>query len=127
LTGIPRDQLATRIKPNGAEPGDMMSPKEMGNALYTLRLIDRLPSEVILKGDRNQVINQMMQQAVGKYFSVSFSDGDGTTGHNVVARRTSNGIEVLDGQVNTTYDINRYPAKVLDVYPLDRTYNPALH
>jgi hypothetical protein len=131
ITGYTREQLATHVKANGVQPGEMMSYREMGDALFQLRLIDKVPSQVVIKGARNEVIEKMLQQPVGKNFSLSFSDSGvdvpGSTGHNVLAVRTANGIEIRDGQVNQTYNINQYPAKTLYAYPLERTYNPSLH
>lgn len=126
LTGKSREQLRTDVNANGVLPGEMMNTKEHGVGLFKLGLIDRPPTEVLISGTKNDVYAKMMEYPEGKYFSVTFSDAPGATGHNVVGLRTDKGIEILDGQVNRTYDIRQYPTINLDVYPIDHPQNPNL-
>jgi hypothetical protein len=68
----------------------------------------------------------MMDAPVGTYFALTMSNA-GRGGHNVVARRTAQGIEILDGQVNTIYDASKVAGmSQWDAYRLNGVRNPNL-
>jgi hypothetical protein len=131
VTGQPRQNLA-RFAPDIGQ-GQAMTHQETGAALKRLGLLNGRPQDVRLEGARGDVLARMQSYQPGQYFIVTAhhekygAAPDGKLGHTVVARRTAGGIEILDGQVNQTYDAaQRLGGQSWYAYPITRPINPAL-
>jgi hypothetical protein len=115
--------------------GEAVNYREVGAALKKLNLLSGRPQDVRIEGARSDVLAQMQRYQPGQYFMLtvhkpaySVNNDDLGMGHTVVARRTGDGIEILDGQINRAYDAATDLTKPQSwyAYPISRPINPAL-
>ena len=97
VTGMDRDALRSAVP--GVGPGERMSAAELRAAVRKLGLGGEISP---ITGRMDDVLRRMETLPVGQYFTVNITYAGGG-GHVVVARNTSEGVQVLDGQINQDY------------------------